>query len=149
MFMLENGWKDYFHLFSGNTVPFSGELGGLINIVCAPPNLLLGSVFKVEGSEVYKPQTALSGCWTAGTRNIAITEIKPKAPEPNEVEALKKYDLVLCPTEEDTRVLQELGVRAIHVPPDEKLRELFSVMEVITVAKKFSKCMFDVLGETE
>lgn len=67
---------------------------------------------------VYEPQTALSGLYTVGVPNIAITLPKPKPPEDHEVRALAQYDAILCPTDADAAALRHLGLVAFHVPPE-------------------------------
>jgi hypothetical protein len=82
---------------------------------------------KVEpGREViYEPQTALGGIYTVGCKNVAITGIVPRGPDPKEVFALQRYDAIIAPTRADTEGLRALGLDAVHMPSDRsQLREL-------------------------
>ncbi len=100
------------------------------NVVCAPPNFLMGTrIIKgrdglspdspgAEGEIAYEPATALSGLFTVGVPNIAITMPRPKPPEPSEIRALARYDAVISPTEADAEALRALGVPASCVPPE-------------------------------
>jgi hypothetical protein len=128
---------------------FSGPVGEpYVNVVCAPPGLMLGTTKKAsemqlspdemarfEGGprppipqdtrdeEIYVAQTALIGLHTAGVRNIAITAAIPTPPNKHEVEALLKYDQVICATVEDTEALTKLGVPAgFCLPTAENLK---------------------------
>jgi hypothetical protein len=115
-----------------------------VNIVVAPPNLFMGmrlravdvtppSHLPFPGEEIapavpqridpsseviYEPQTALSGLYTIGVPNIAVTLAWPKPPEDHEIRALAQYDAVFAPTAEDALALRALGVLAMHIPPD-------------------------------
>lgn len=108
-----------------------------INVVCAPPGIPMGAAVsatqfgneqaKQEGA-VYEPPTALSGLFTVGVANIAILTGKGEI-SPKELEALKLYESVVCPTEEGAEELAAQGVRAVSIPPEsDQLSELFSGM---------------------
>jgi len=101
-----------------------------VNVVCCQPGVEMGKKMRegdfFPGAEhskkhndvVYEPQTAIEGLWTAGMRNVAITNARPDdPPSRDEVETLKKYDAVLCPYGLDTLVLRSVGVIADHCPP--------------------------------
>jgi hypothetical protein len=118
-----------------------------VNIVCAPPGLLMGSPLRAsdmqlsaperaqlvsdglnvppapvaQGAEadelIYVPQTALSGLYTVGVPNIAITDTRPKPPDAHEIRALAQYDRVCCHSQGDWKALTRLGVEALLVPP--------------------------------
>jgi hypothetical protein len=122
---------------------FTGEIQEpYVNVVCAPPGLMLGTSKKASDmqlsphemarftgaprppipqdqrdEEIYTPQTALVGLRTEGVRNIAITAAIPTPPDEHEIEALKKYDQVLCATLEDAVELAKLDVPASYGAP--------------------------------
>ncbi len=113
-----------------------------VNIVCAPPGLLMGSPMRASdmqmspaertelicdgldvppapvedvggGDEIiYVPQTALTGLYTVGVPNIAITDTRPKPPDVHEIRALAQYDHVFAPSIADCAALCRLGVDA-------------------------------------
>jgi hypothetical protein len=131
-------WSDVGRLFMGRPA------ARYVNVVCAPPNLLMGQRLRasdapVLGSDgevraipsgktesiIYEPQTALAGLYTVGVPNVAITMARPRPPEDHEIRALAQYDAVLCPSSSGTEELQRLGVVAMHVPADaEQLKRL-------------------------
>lgn len=135
-------WQALSHTFTTELVqPY-------VNIVCAPPGLLMGSPIRasdmqLSGPEraellsdglalppapteqgddadevVYKPQTALAGLYTVGVPNIAITDTRPKPPDTNELRALGRYDAVCCSSIADADALRRLGVDAEFRAPD-------------------------------
>jgi hypothetical protein len=141
-FLMAAGWIEVNHLF--NYRPIAPRH---VNVVVAPPNLLMGRRLNVtdvkapgrlpapgeetrpfalsapqapEGSDepIYEPQTALGGLFTVGVPNVAITMPRPKPPEDHEVRALCQYDAVLAPTADDASALRHLGIIAFHVPAD-------------------------------
>jgi len=151
VFLMDVPWNKINHLFMG------GETGAsFVNIVCTPPNLLMGAAMKASDVKppkgvgpsvgttsiapeetVYKPQTALSGLFTVGKgiKNIAITIPKPKPPDEHEIRALQLYDAVLTPNLADTMVFEALGISAMHMPPDAKrLKELIDSMLPVVVS---------------
>jgi hypothetical protein len=141
-FLMSEPWIKLNHLFHIGQIAKS-----YVNVVCAPPNLLMGTRLRVTdvkapsrlpspGEEtkpfalsapipgaasedvVYEPQTALGGLFTVGVPNIAITMPRPKPPDEDEVRALCQYDAVLAPTADDASTLRHLGIIAFHVPAD-------------------------------
>jgi hypothetical protein len=118
---------------------FDGELTEkYVNVVCAPVGYLLGAPTtgvdfagkKGDPGVVYQPQTALAGLHTAGVPNVAITLAPVGRDEhDHEIQALKRYDLVLCPNDSHVQAFAEIGVSAHHVPSDAgQLARLFSVL---------------------
>jgi hypothetical protein len=116
-----------------------------INIVCAPPDLAMGSPVDrravapqhipggqiVDSETIYTPSTALSGLFTVGVPNIAITLglVEPSEPEKN---ALGRYDLVITPTDTDAEILAGWGVKVAVVPPEpDLLAEILSDYAVL------------------
>ncbi len=131
-FDIDGRWRLLRHLFiTPMTTPF-------VNVVCAPAGLSLGQRFTLKIDRrlghvqtrpdvVYEPETALVGYYTLGCFNVAITSPFP-APSPHELQALAKYDLVICPRPADALELANLmlvqipvGVprhaRVLHVDP--------------------------------
>ena len=118
-----------------------------VNIVCAPPGLLMGSPIRASDMQIspaeraelvcdglavppapsavgddaseliYTPQTALAGLYTVGVPNIAITDTRPKPPDANEIRALAQYDRVVGPNRSDRDALVDVGVAAEWLPP--------------------------------
>lgn len=116
---------------------FGGVIEGpYINVVCAPPGVLLGSplrasemmppqVAKLTGSPadapdevVYTPQTAFCGLYTVGVPNLAITGVVPKPPRHHELACLRQYDTVVAPSTTDREALRLLGIDAMYVPAE-------------------------------
>jgi hypothetical protein len=113
-----------------------------INVVCAPPNFMLGSAVRVrdcapgtgvdaqmtthiridaadEDEEiVYEPQSALCGLFTVGCANVAITGVHPMPSHPHELECLRRYSRVITPAPAEAAALRHLGVEASFVPGD-------------------------------
>lgn len=130
-FLMSGPWPALMNLFVG-----PGQVAkAFVNVVCAPPDLLMGQALrevdvkppsgagpltgeKAREEVVYKPQTAISGLFTVGVPNIAITAARPRPPSEHEITALLKYDAVITPSETDAMVLKGLGVVAIHMPPE-------------------------------
>lgn len=120
-YLMAEPWNSLTHLFQGQTAPH------FVNVACAPLNFLMGTRLArtpdggltpgATGDAVYEPATALSGLYTAGVPNIAITLPRGQPPEPSEIRALQKYDAVLCPTEGDSIALAAMGVVCMHLPP--------------------------------
>lgn len=84
-----------------------------------PPELrrvMVGNALKASKSRiVYDPKPVLTGMLTVGCKNVAIITANPR-PTPDELVALGKYDLVICPTGHDQEQLAELGVTAQLIP---------------------------------
>ena len=94
----------------------------VVNVVCAPAGMLLGPQKTLDdGQVVYEPKTALSGLHTPGMKNVAITGCVPGGPEfdHDEAGALKRYELVACPSCDDMHDLRAFGVNTAFWPPDE------------------------------
>lgn len=118
-------WRDRADLFTGDVSP------GFLNVVCAPIGLPSGAPQfagpEHEGSGpirpgdlLYEPQTALTGLWTAGHRNIAITSIKARAGElAVDLPMLRKYDVVIVTEEDYVEGLIAGGVKAQFCPPSD------------------------------
>lgn len=135
-------WSTASHLFMPRELVKS-----YVNVVAAPPGYLMGRSLRATdvkapprlpgaGEEtrpfaasapqagdpnaelVYEPQTALSGLYTVGVPNIAITMPRPRPPEDHEVRALCQYDAVISPTSEDAAALRHLGITAFSVSPN-------------------------------
>jgi hypothetical protein len=107
-------WRDHYELFQTELAE------RYVNIVCAPPGLFLGNPMraseqhdrsKIQTTDrIYQPPTALSGLFTVGVPNIAITLPRPRPPDLQELAVLKTYDVVLCPDSAMTVELLELGL---------------------------------------
>ncbi len=135
-------WQALSHTFTTELVePY-------VNIVCAPPGLLMGSPIRASDMQmsaseraelisdglalppapaehgedadeiVYVPHTALAGLYTVGVPNIAITDTRPKPPDANEIRALAQYNRVVCSNTKDVVALRALGVDADKREPD-------------------------------
>lgn len=97
-----------------------------VNIVCAPIGFELGGTLRMsdfgkppevpgrdpaaarDDEVIRKSSTALVGLWTADMINIAITGLPELAlPSDEEVEALRRYTTVICPTMHDVNQLFE------------------------------------------
>lgn len=110
-------WDEFQHLF------VTSLQDRFINVVCCPPGCPLpGRYLPTE-----KPPSAISGFFTVGVINVAICG--PGDYSTEEVEKLKLYNRVICPTEDVTKALEKRGVLARTIPPDpKKLSSLFSAM---------------------
>ena len=126
-------WSGITRLFSGLTAP------RFVNVVCAPPGLVMGArmraadvkppldpsgvAWRKELSQevVYEPSTALSGLYTVGVPNVAITTLGTKPLESSEIRALAQYDAVFTPSGNDAEALRALGIHSMHIPPDPAL----------------------------
>jgi len=110
-----------------------------INVVAIEPGLPMGAAVSTAqfgharaGNEVaYEPDLALNALFTVGIPNVAILSGE-KMPEGKEIEALKHYTEVICPTMEGSNALQELGIKNTPIPPDpDLLSRLFSGMKPV------------------
>lgn len=109
-----------------------------INVVCVPPGLKMGGKVSVgqfgsdRGSQTaYEPPTAIPGLLTVGIPNVAILT-GDKDLQQKEVDSLKLYTEVLCPTKHGADTLIEQGVKAIQVPPhSESLLKLISGINLL------------------
>lgn len=96
-----------------------------LNVVCSRPNVTLGvrmtgaDFLPGAGSDeiVYDPSTAFGGLYTDGVPNIAIVSQGAKPPSEREIAALSRYELLACPTIEDSQALCDLGLSAEAIPP--------------------------------
>jgi hypothetical protein len=61
---------------------------------------------------------ATAALWTAGHRNIAVTGCAPAPPQEAEAEALRRYDLIVCPREADITPMRQRAVAAVVVEPE-------------------------------
>lgn len=102
------------------------------NIVCSPMGLVMGQTMRSSdvappsdpGADdiIYTPPPTFVGLMTVGVSNIAIT--KPPVGDgvdkqfQEELTALDKYDVVLCPTQQDVDGFKKLGIDARFCPPD-------------------------------
>jgi hypothetical protein len=152
-FLMAGLWPKFQNLFLG----VFDVAKTYVNIVCAPPNLLMGTTLRAadvmpnrdeksrliqgpklplaEGTKIephepiYKAQTALAGLYTVGVPNVAITMARPKPPDEHEIAALLKYDAVLAPSDKDADDLGMLGVPAIYLPAEpDRLRAFLSLL---------------------
>jgi hypothetical protein len=120
-----------------------------VNVICCPAGIQMGRTVtrgdfappQVEGVPgfltasgnsdleeiVYQPDFALSACWTADLRNIAITGTNPTWPNPQEVAALKRYDAVVTPTHSEGDNLREVGVNAQCYTPRQMADDAFNL----------------------
>jgi hypothetical protein len=107
-----------------------------INVVCVEPGVMLGAAvsaaqFSAPGNgdaAAYDPPTAISGLFTVGIPNVAILSGKGM-PEAKELESLKHYTAVVCPTPEGANALTNLGINTFTVEPEsDQLSRLFSGM---------------------
>jgi hypothetical protein len=123
-------WDGVWHLF---TEPLKARY---INVVAIEPGLPMGAAittaqFGSPGSDdntVYEPQLALSGLFTVGVPNVAILSGNTM-PGEKEIEALKRYDEVICPDEKGEAALYKVGVISAMIPPEsDLLSHLFSAM---------------------
>lgn len=96
---LKSPWYQFREFFSG---PVAERY---VNVVCG------------DNGEVQK-------YFTVGVPNVAITGMHPTRTNASEVQTLRLYDEVFCPSNEDAAALRGLGVeRATFMPPDaEQLR---------------------------
>ncbi len=114
-----------------------------INVVCAPIGYIMGGRMApktraqgdpIDSSEfIATPKSALSGLYTVGVPNVAITTPPAGDTEMPEMcgQALKQYDSVLSPTPADAERLRELGVHlACSVSPGDSaaLKELMTAL---------------------
>lgn len=107
-----------------------------INVVCVPAGLAMGAPVsaaqfgnaKASEEAAYKPPMALHGLFTVGIPNVAILPDAERLSQ-TELETLKLYTEVICPSSEGVTALKTQGVRAVEVPPDpRRLAKLFSGM---------------------
>ncbi len=61
---------------------------------------------------------ALTHHYTVDVWNVAITAVMIGAPTAAQVVSLRRYDLVLCPTQEDVDALRDREVQALLTPAD-------------------------------
>ena len=114
-------WAAYLKFFTGQQ-----PVGRFVNVVCAPLRYAMGQPLtgvdvgglKADPGVVYQPQTAISGLHTPGVVNVAVTLPVDAWDEiDSEIQALHKYDLIVCPSDEHAIKFREIGVSAICVPP--------------------------------
>jgi hypothetical protein len=112
-----------------------GLTARFVNIVCAPVGLEVGSNLTMrdfakppqvpgrdpaagrEDEVVCESTSALAALWTADMVNIAITGFTDESVAVQDVLALKKYSLVLCPTMRDVTELGRSEVDAKWYAP--------------------------------
>lgn len=121
-------WDDVSHLF------ITALKNRFINVVCIEPGMPLGAVISASqfsganNAIAYEPPLALNGLLTVGIPNIAIIS-GSIPPAGKELESLKHYTAVICPTTEGTKEIVSLGIKAITIPPEsDQLSRLFSGM---------------------
>lgn len=128
VFVAQQPWCRLSHLF------LPSEPGPYLNMVCAPPSFVLGRELtgvmvapdlriakdrtKATTDVVYQPFKAITALYTAGVRNIAVVAPQSVSLAEDEVQALRRYDQVFCPSEPATRVLAALDIKAVHAPPE-------------------------------
>ena len=106
-----------------------------INMVCIEPGVPVGNNISVaqfgmrtDEESAYEPPLALSGLMTVGVPNVAILS-GLNMPEGKELEALKHYTAVVCPSEQGTEALKKVGVKSMTIPPDpDRISKLLSGM---------------------
>jgi len=110
-----------------------------INVVCIPPGVALGATISTaqfgnsQGGDgvAYEPAMAIPGLYTVGVPNVAILE-GTNIMVDKEIESLKVYDAVICPTGEGAQKLVSHGIKAVQIGPDPTLlARLFSGMNPI------------------
>lgn len=122
-------WPKLMHLFAA---PMPGDR--YVNVVCSPLDLSLGFAMSKagvappvgipgsapEGSRevVYAPKTAISGLYTVGVPNIAITSAPRRQASKGDLDALVKYDVVIVPNENDIESFHHLGIEVMLTPPE-------------------------------
>lgn len=137
-FFAQKPWNRLVHLFIPAFWPAS-----FVNMICVPPGFLLGQVLtgkmiapdpriakdreKATDDVVYQPQKAVVGLYLDGAKNVAVVPPQAISLEEDEIEALKRYALVLCPSEPGAAVLTGLGIEAVYAPPEpSRLREVLA-----------------------
>ncbi len=124
-----------------------------VNIVAAPPGLMLGDAMRAvdmrvpfgktshpnphpiadKNEVVYTPQTALAGRYTVGVPNVAITCAPTADAElaPHERAALAQYSAVITHTQEHAIALEKAGVPValLHPGRDDAARTLRVLLE--------------------
>jgi hypothetical protein len=111
-----------------------------INVVCVPAGITMGAPVSIaqfgRGEQgpaqgpAYEPLAALHGLFTVGIPNVAIVK-DGKGLTPKELETLKIYTSVVCPTKKGAEELRTKGVRTMVVPPEsDQLSSLFSGMNL-------------------
>ena len=101
----------------------------VVNVVCAPLGMPLGTPGKKKREVVYRPATALAGLYTDGLRNIAITGVqRGQNAQEGEVAALRQYQIVCVPRACDQRALEALDVPCFFWAP-RFLATLLKIME--------------------
>jgi hypothetical protein len=107
-----------------------------INVVAIEPGIPMGAPISTAqfghagggAATVYEPPLALSALFTVGIPNVAILSGNTM-PEGKEVDSLKHYTTVICPTKAGVKALSELGVKAVEISPNpDQLSRLFSGM---------------------
>lgn len=124
--------------------PIAGDK--VVNVVCAPVGMSLGTRQTLQSitgkqasgnetisdeEQVYEPQTALSGLYTDGMRNVSITGCLGNGQEPDkaEVAALNRYPIVVCATTADEHTLLSCGVEIPTFLNPEDLAKMLSAMD--------------------
>ena len=129
-------WKKVYEAFASSRATTAG-----VNIVCAPLGFTMGRTVRLKDlapqsidgvpgfltanntsdpeQVVYEPSTAIAGLWTEGFRNVAITGTVASDVTASDLEASRRYDLVLTPTQREVEQLKRLGVSAQSCTPRE------------------------------
>ena len=112
----DNRWFKYRKLFLGHLAP------QYVNFVCGvneptwTPNLP-----GIDREQVYD----LDRLWTKGVPNIAFIGSSPRELVKIEIEALKKYDKILCPSERDAwDIIDQTGIENVGLCPPNDFRAL-------------------------
>lgn len=130
VFLGQPPWNKLGHLFQ----PVEWKRGEFLNVVCAPPGFLLGQALtqkqiapdpriardreKATTDIVYQPEKAIRGLFVPECPNVAVIPPQAISLEEDEVEMLKSYRLVFCPSRVGAQVLFGLGISAAYAPPD-------------------------------
>ena len=116
---------------------FQGDVESheFFNIVCAPANMSLGQKTTFKGNEggrdiTYTPSTALQSLLTPSSNitNIAILIPGGGEPDVKELEALGKYDGVICATPECFPAEKSEARLFYAAPNTEDLRSILQLL---------------------
>jgi hypothetical protein len=116
-FLSNPPWDQHMGLFGKPTA----DLSEIVNIVCAPRGLRMGTSF---GD--YEPETAFEGLLTAGVPNVAIVT---SGDGKGDIEALKSYSLVIAPNDRVCAQLTDDGIPAIVLSHGDFPNELEPLLE--------------------
>jgi hypothetical protein len=131
VFVGQRPWNRLAHLFR------PPPPGPFLNMICVPPGFLLGQPLtgkmigpdpRIAGDRklatdevVYRPAKAVVGLFAEGGPNVAVIPPQAISLEEDEVEALRRFTRVLCPSEPGAAVLKGLGIEAVWAPPEPEM----------------------------